>query len=528
LKFSKTSQPASFLPLQGWPFWLFYAAVAALLIPIWIYPYFPSQDGPSHLFNANVFLTYSQVPAYRRAFTVQIPPAGNLTGHGLAMLLLRAGLAPATCEKVLVSICIVGLAMAFHYALRGAKGAPVEAAFFVLPFLYNWPLQMGFWSFSLGVPFVLICVGLCLRYLGRWDRTSLLKLFLTAAAVYACHPISWAVSALVTGLLTLLWLFGPASDVTDRRRQLIQAALPVATFVPFILPNLLFAEKNDFLKWDTFSSFRERLWPVYTMSDVCLFSGDGWAARALFLLLLAATGIVFLGHIRTRGLRFVDTLLGCAGILILLGVYSPGRIGEGTYLSVRLFLFACLLWALWLALAIPGRRLTITVAALIAGISAWQMLARLPSWRIFDRNLVQFVRISEHIAPGSNICQLDFLPPSHTVAPMLHATDLLLNKKIVDVRDYEAGRKAFWTEFRPGYFLDENYLAPASETDLQGAVKRFERRTGQKIDYISFTNMPAPPDVMLRRVLPTMWKQFRLVAVSRPASVAAVFKRDSG
>lgn len=506
---------------------LFYLSLTLLLVPIWAFPYFPSEDGPSHLFNANVFLSYSRVPAYRHAFILHVPSAGNLTGHALAMVMMRVGLAPEVCEKVLMSICIAGLAIAFHYAVRGVKSAPMAVIFLVLPFLYNWPQQMGFWSFSLGVPFVLLSVGLCFRHAGNWDLKSLAKLFLIALAAYACHPISWAVSALVTGAVILVWMLQVPSGRFDWRWLAVQALLPLAVFVPFLVPNLLFAQKNQLVKWETYTSFRERLWPVYTMSAVHLFKGDAWAAKVLFVFLVAATALSLMLQVRKRRLRLPDTLLFCTVLFVLLSMYCPGRIGEGTFIAVRFLLFACLFWVLWLAITVPSREFAKGLAVTAVAITTWQVAARLPSWRMFNRDLIQFVKVSSAIAPASNVCQFDFWRPTDIVFPMEHAVDLLLTKQVVDVRDYEAGRKAFWTEFRNGYFLDENYLAPTSFTDLEGAMTRFATRTGEKIDYIILTDLPAPPEQSIRKLLPSFWTEYRLIAVSSPASIAAVFKRKA-
>jgi len=506
---------------------LFAALVALLLVPVWAFPYFPSQDGPSHLFNSHVFLAYSQVPAFQQAFSPQIPPAGNLTGHALAIFLLKIGVPAADCEKILASICIAGLAAAFYYALTGVTTAPRANALLILPFLYNWPLQMGFWSFSLGVPLVLVCAGLCLRYAGRWDAKHTWQLLLAAAAVYACHPISWAASALVTGLIVLAHDAPRLAAGPSRRRAVMQIALPMAVFVPFIVPNLLFAAHNENLRWDHISSLRERFWPVYNMTALQLFEGDVWPVKILFLVLMAVSAANLLLRVRGRRIGWIDTLLASAAVFIVMGMWSPARVGEGTYLQVRLFLFAYLLWMLWLAATVPARAAGISLAALAVGFTGWLMAARLPYWQMFNRDLVQFVKATEQVAAGSTICQLDFSEPSRFVYPMEHAVDLLAAKNVVDVRDYEAGRKAFWTHFRPGYFLDENYLAPSSLRDFEGALERFEARTGKRLDYIVLTDMKATPGDSLRRELPVRWTDYELAEVSQPPSIAAVFVRKA-
>lgn len=230
----------------------FYFAVALALSPVWWFPHFPSTDGPSHLYNSYVFLHYAAVPEFQRAFTVQVPSEGNLAGHGLAMLFLLAGATWSLAEKLLINICVLGLAGAFHYAVFTYKEISPVALFLVLPFLFNWPLQMGFWSFSLGVPLVLVSMGLSLRYQSQWTPRRLVCLFAAAGVAYLCHPVTWAIAALLAGVYAIAAEWPRLLRPHERRRTLLQLALPVAMFVPFAAPILIFAGEARVLLWDPF------------------------------------------------------------------------------------------------------------------------------------------------------------------------------------------------------------------------------------------------------------------------------------
>src|ERR1700680_1444491 len=62
-------------------FWRF--AFLALMVlecsALWVYPYFPSQDGPSHLHNASVLASYGTEVIYRQYYRrTPLQPAGNM------------------------------------------------------------------------------------------------------------------------------------------------------------------------------------------------------------------------------------------------------------------------------------------------------------------------------------------------------------------------------------------------------------------------------------------------------------------
>ena len=60
--------------------WL--ALIVIYICPYWLFPYFPSQDGPSHLYNAGVLASYESSPIYQQYYAVHLSPAGNVLAMG--------------------------------------------------------------------------------------------------------------------------------------------------------------------------------------------------------------------------------------------------------------------------------------------------------------------------------------------------------------------------------------------------------------------------------------------------------------
>src|SRR5579872_4100107 len=95
----------------------FWALAFLYLVPVWAFMYLPTQDGPSHVDNAQILKNYGAVrPRYSQFFELRAEPLPNLTSH-----LLLAGLLyvfpPLAAEKMLVSLYILGFAGAFRYFL---------------------------------------------------------------------------------------------------------------------------------------------------------------------------------------------------------------------------------------------------------------------------------------------------------------------------------------------------------------------------------------------------------------------------
>src|SRR5437867_11829085 len=95
---------------EGVAFW---GLALLYLAPVWAYRYIPTQDGPSHLDNAQILKELgSSAAGYEAYFEVRAEPIPNWTAH-----LLLAGMlycVPAlTAEQLLVSLYILGFAGAF-------------------------------------------------------------------------------------------------------------------------------------------------------------------------------------------------------------------------------------------------------------------------------------------------------------------------------------------------------------------------------------------------------------------------------
>src|SRR5207237_10553916 len=86
---------------EGIAFW---TLTLAYLIPVWAFQFIPTQDGPSHLANAQILKDYGRSPAgYEQVFELRAEPLPNWTSHALLHALLSV--APTLMvEQILISL----------------------------------------------------------------------------------------------------------------------------------------------------------------------------------------------------------------------------------------------------------------------------------------------------------------------------------------------------------------------------------------------------------------------------------------
>ena len=75
---------------KSWLTLVFVVLLLAHLAPIWFFDYFPSQDGPVHLENANILLNYGSenCPVLGEYYLLNYEPNPNWMGHFLLVGLL--------------------------------------------------------------------------------------------------------------------------------------------------------------------------------------------------------------------------------------------------------------------------------------------------------------------------------------------------------------------------------------------------------------------------------------------------------
>ncbi len=193
----------------------------ACLAPVWLFPYIPTQDGPSHLANAVIMREYHSPGArYAEFFAFRVAAFPNWTAPLLLTSLLSV-FPPLIAEKVLVSTYIVAFAWGFQYYLGSfSKGCAYLAPLGLL-FVYNRCFLLGFYGFCLSLPIYCVAIGYYLRRRSTpraGPAAVLTGLFLVA---YFTHLVGYV---LAVASILAYWL----SSRPTRARELYWVVIAVA------------------------------------------------------------------------------------------------------------------------------------------------------------------------------------------------------------------------------------------------------------------------------------------------------------
>src|SRR5438270_480911 len=115
---------------------VFCALLLLHVLPLWWFPYFPSQDGPDHLENALILKEYNapESARYRDFYTINPHPDPNWAGHVLLVALMYV-CPPLVAEKVLLTGYVLLLPFAVRFALRSLRPGAEGLALLAFPFV---------------------------------------------------------------------------------------------------------------------------------------------------------------------------------------------------------------------------------------------------------------------------------------------------------------------------------------------------------------------------------------------------------
>ena len=184
----------------------FIVLVLVYVLPIWIFTYFPSQDGPCHIYNSFILRHYNDPDyVFNKYYEIRKSPVPNWASHAIMMLLMYL-VPPLIAEKLLLTGYIILMAASMLYFLNGVEGGRTPLAFLGFPLIYNFLFLMGFYNFSLAVALLMLSVGYWWKHYDTFGVKNAVVLGVLLVALYFCHLVPLALVVFSIGMVALLLL----------------------------------------------------------------------------------------------------------------------------------------------------------------------------------------------------------------------------------------------------------------------------------------------------------------------------------
>jgi hypothetical protein len=417
------------------------AVIVVQLLPIWLLPYFPTQDGATHMTIARVLRDYDrpEYPALREVFERNHEAVPNLFVYIVLADVLRFVSVPVA-EKILLSAYVILLPLAVRWAVTGVASENASLALLALPFTFNFLLNMGFYNFSVSLAAFFVALGWWLRHRDRFGPW--------AALVFAALSI-WVYFSHVVSLVALLATVGVAALA---RRDLRSLAWLALASLPSAALTLSYAGgMGHYRGW---LPFGDRLWRLATLNALVSIDSRIDLLAALLAVALAAVAVRPLARSRR------ETGLGFAVLaLLVLALAAPQAVGVGNFITDRLVLFPYMVLIPWLASFEHGPRSRLGLEILGAGVALAMLAFLVPRWHEANLYLAEMTPALEQVEPGSTYLPLAFSwegeapdggPVLHRIYPFLHAGDhVSARRAVANLNLFAAGTDAFPIRYRP-------------------------------------------------------------------------------
>ena len=531
--------------------WL--VAAVLLLLPLWLFPYIPTQDGPAHLETAAHLLELKSSTFLQGFYSANWRFATNQVYHAL-LVGLGSFLPLLVAEKLILSAYALLVPLTALFAVRGLKGAPL-AAFLILPAVYSYIFYLGFYNLCFGLPLFLLALGLYFRLVNAPTRSFartfglVALLAFTVLLSYFVHVIAAANTLLALGILALLGLL-----VRGDRRTFglsILAVLPTLAFVLFFFiqkPKTAQADTTNFL---TFSELLQGFFlhlphPAYTIYSLLVIHTWLDLVFTLSLVALMFGFVIFalVAGIKARRIPAPELLVAFLVFFVIV-FWSPNRLGEVGWLPNRFLPYGYALLVLWLSTVQTSAR-NWRVAA-VTGLSVWGalMLYRLPVHAALSRSIGEYVSAAQVIDNGSTVLPLYLLGSAtplglQNLYPNLrydearHALGYIApTKNIVDLVDYQAAKDYFPIKYvrarSPVQHLGDRGIKSLEYPPFAFDVAAYQRETGATVDYVLFWgNMDGDSErdnvqAVLRQLTGS---GYQLVFTSQPQGMLHLYARE--
>ena len=205
------------------------------ILPVWLFKYACTQDGPAHVHNAHVLKVYHNHENYilREVYERNPTLFPNWTSHALMSTLMFI-FPPLVCEKIFFSLCIGLLPLSLLYLLNGVQKSKTLFCLVGFTFAYNYLLHMGFYNFALSVSLFFFTLGYWWRCEDKLNPKTLTITYVWLIVVYLTHFQSYA-------LLTVsLTVFGVCLYIYDAlespRVRLVAQLKSIFLFLGTMLP----------------------------------------------------------------------------------------------------------------------------------------------------------------------------------------------------------------------------------------------------------------------------------------------------
>ena len=485
---------------------LFYTTVILFAFPIFLNPYFVTNDGPAHVYNSNLLFHYfgNYHAAISNLFELNPFPEPNWVGHFL-QIILKFFFSGALSEKIVVATFFILFPISIRYLISNLNKDNKILCWLALPFVFNFIIEIGFYNFCLGMVILNFSIGYVLKHNFLFRLKHQLALFMIGILLYFSHLFVYGI--FILAVILGMMLTKPFNKNNSLKFIVFQSPLLLLSLLFYILKSGVTSTVN--IDIGTLTTWLLEARPLIVFNE----ENEKWFGIFInsIILISLLLGLIYaiIKKEKISSTPHYYLIASVSLLMMILYFLFPNEIASGGFINIRfLFLFYNFLIAM-LAFYVYPKHYLYLMATIVTGFSIYQQR-------------VKFIEVKALSVDAEEMCSgIHLISEGKTLLPLNYSgywmqsnfSNYLASDKVILVLDnYEASTPHFPLAWKKN--ADPNVLLGNFNTSRspEFAIMNFENKTTIQVDYLSrWCYESSPKDVISNLTNIEINKYFKLI-----------------
>jgi hypothetical protein len=445
---------------------LFLILTLVNLLPVLLVRYFPTVDGPAHLYNSKLMAELFSDPngILGKYFSVEKLIPTNLTDHYF-FLITGYFLPGFLSEKLIMLFYLAGLPYAYRYFIRSIAPGGIYLSWFIFPFTYSFLFFYGFFNFSIALVFFFITLPQLKKLYSNFSVLHFITFTILTLMVCISHAFVFIILILYLIVFMRQDLFHMVSkhsqemkDIAIRKISLVAWAIAPA-FLLIIISSIKTHSFGSPFDYFDFSILLKWIRQIQPAKGILYHREDIYTTWLFYLLVLLTALMIYnmifdrisvtKGRIKVTLNRKKKNIPDNLLLIVTLAIFAmyfiiPDGFRSYSFISSRLLVFFFLFLIAWIASGYMQPLIKITAVLMI----------------IIMNSFLLGIYITESKKLNLSACELekasDIIPANSVVLPVNrsdkwiygHFSNYLgINKPLIILENYEAELDYFPTSW---------------------------------------------------------------------------------
>lgn len=471
------------------------------IIPIISGKFFPTLDGPAHLYNSQLInsLLFDSNSLLSTFFNFNKEAVPNWTGH-IFLSFFNLFLPAFLAEKIFLLFYMIGLPLSFRILIKNISTNNNLISYLIFPFTYSFIFILGFYNFSIALIFLIITLNYWIKHEENISSMkNIFQLFLLITLTYFSHIFVFGILMFIILLHISTRAIIRIIDKSNLLKEIViesfrkLGVLLLSSFIHLLLFSYYFyshsnSENNIFLNYTELTDWLKKIRPIIAYNTIV----EEVYTKKIFYAILSISVIAIYNRVNEIQLkkritfrniiRVSDVWLFSSICILILYFKLPDSDGSAGFVSVRLGLLFFLILIIWLSTQYYRKWYSLLIVGFVLYCNFKLNIYYTSVTNELNKVAIECNNASEYILPNSIILPLNY--SDNWLYP--HFSNYIgVDKPMVILENYEGTTGYFPLKWNDKS-IPNTLIGDKGIIDLTGCIQWRSNANNQsiKIDYV--------------------------------------------